>query len=277
MMERLSKTDSRIIYAILLVSMIIPLLKPLGLPLSTPSETKALYEMIEAIPSGTTIAISMDCSAAGYDELAPGTIAVLTHVARKGLKVIGVSVLEAGPSLLQKAIESSELGEKENGKDYVNLGFVAGGETAMASIAADIKGMYPVDFHGDSTANMPILNGIKTLQDVELLICVATGTPGVPEWIRQVGDPLKVPIATIVIAGLVADYAPYMHSKQLVGMVPGLRGAAGYEGLVGKLGRGTAGIDAQSVAHVVILALVVVGNIAFFSTKGKDQGKGGKA
>jgi len=277
MMERITKTDSRVIYAILLVSMIIPLLKPLGLPLTTPAETQALYDLIESIPSGTPIAISMDCSAAGYDELAPGTIAVLTHAARKGLKVIGISVIDAGPSLLQKSIEASELGQKEQGIDYVNLGFVAGGETAMASIARDIKGMYPVDFTGKSTSNMPVLNGVNTLQDVELLICVATGTPGVPEWIRQVGDPLKVPIATVVIAGLVADYAPYMQSKQLVGMVPGLRGAAGYEGLVGKLGRGTAGIDAQSVGHVVILALVVVGNIAYFATKGRGKGKGGKA
>ncbi len=277
MIERLNRIDTRVIYAILLVSMIIPLVKPLGLPLTTPPETTALYEMIEAMPAGTPIVVSMDTSPGGFDEVSPAATAVLSHAARKGLRVIGVAFWDAGPSLLQKVFDASLMSTKEYGKDYVNLGFVAGAETGMAAVARDIKGMYPVDFNGDSTASMPVLDGIDTLQDVELLICVATGTPGVPEWIRQVGDPLKVPIATVVVAGLVADYAPYMQSKQLIGMAPGLRGAAGYEGLIGILGRGTAGIDAQSIGHVVVLGLVVVGNIAYFGSKGKDEGKGGKA
>ena len=66
-----------------------------------------------------------------------------------------------------------------------------------------------------------------------------------------------------MIAGLVADYAPYMHSRQLIGMVPGLRGAAGYESLIDMKGLGTAGLDAQSIAHIVILLLIVLGNVAF--------------
>lgn len=277
MIEKLNRVDGRVIYAILLVSMIIPLVQPLGLPLTTPPETLALYEKIEALPAGSPIVVSMDTSPGGFDEVSPATTAVISHAAKKGLRVIGIAFWDAGPSLLQKVFDSSLMSEKEYGKDYVNLGFVAGGETGMAAVARDIKGMYPVDFAGNSTSNMAVLNGVSSLNDVALVICVATGTPGVPEWIRQVGDPLKVPVATVVIAGLVADYAPYMQSKQLAGMVPGLRGAAGYEGLVEILGRGTAGIDAQSVAHLVILLLVVAGNILYFSSKGKAEGKGGKA
>jgi hypothetical protein len=278
MIERLNQLDSRIIYALVLVSMIVPLLKPLGLPLNVPPETVALYEKIEAMAPGTPIAISMDASPGGFDELEPGITAVLNHVARKELRVIGISFWEAGPSLLQKVIDASDMGAREYGTDYVNLGYVAGGETGMAAVARDVKGMYPVDFNGDPTANMSVLNGIDTLQDVEMIICVAIGTPGVPEWIRQVGDPLDVTIATVVFAGLVAEYVPYTQSRQLDGMVPGLRGAAGYEGLISKVARGTAGIDAQSMAHVVILALIVIGNVAYFVTKsGKGEGKGGNA
>jgi hypothetical protein len=87
---------------------------------------------------------------------------------------------------------------------------------------------------------------------------------------------MGVPIATIVIAGLVADYAPYIQSKQLIGMIPGLRGAAGYESLIDMLGRGTAGLDAQSVAHLMILIFVLVGNIVYFAERSREKEESAK-
>ena len=33
-----------------------------------------------------------------------------------------------------------------------------------------------------------------------MIISISSGTPGVPEWIRQVGDPLGIPIATVIVA-----------------------------------------------------------------------------
>jgi len=277
LLEKLSNLDGRIVYGILLVSMVLPLLNPLGLPLTTPAETVAMYDMIESMPEGSPIVFSMDCGAAGFDEISPGATAVISHMARKGLRVIGVSFVEAGSDLLNKLFDASLMSGKEYGKDYVNLGYLAGGENAMAAAAKDLRAMYPVDFSGSPTSGMQVLSGVNSFTDVKMVICAATGSPGIPEWIRQVGDPLKVPIATVVIAGLVADYAPYLQAKQLVGLVPGLRGAAGYEGLIGILGRGMAGIDAQSVAHLVILLLVVLGNAVYFANKRKSSEKGAKA
>ncbi len=263
MTSKLRLVGNRIIYGILLLSLVIPLIWPIGLPMTIPEEVEKLYEMIERLSPGSAVAISFDLSPGGYDELNPAAVAVMNHLARKGIRLIGMAFWDAGPNLFERTCGMSLYADKVYGTDYVNLGFLAGGENAMAAAARDIKGSFGRDFHGNNLHDMPILRDVDSFNDIELLIVVASGNPGVPEWIRQVGDPIGVPIATIVIAGLVADYAPYMHSRQLIGMVPGLRGAAGYESLIDMKGLGTAGLDAQSIAHIVILLLIVLGNVAF--------------
>lgn len=276
-LQKLSRIDSRLLYGVLLVSMVVPLIKPLGLPLTVAPETKRMYDLIESLPPRSAVVISMDCSPGGFNELSPGTIAILNHMAKKDLRVIGIAFWETGPSLLETCFAASLFRHKEYGRDYVNLGYVAGGENAIAAVAKDILGLFPRDFRGNPTAGMAVLQDIKTLSDARLVITVAVGNPGVPEWIRQVGDPLRIPIATVVIAGLVADYVPYIQSKQLVGMLPGLKGAAGYESLIGMPGKGTSGIDAQSIAHLVIIFLVVLGNaLHFIELKRTRAGKGGQ-
>ena len=271
MLSKLGRIDSRVLYFILLLSFIIPLLRPLGLPMVISDEVQKTYDLIESLPSGSRVVVSFDLSPGGYDELAPATVAVFNHMAMKGIRMVGMSFWDAGPSLLDRSLAGSLYADKEYGTDYVNLGFLAGGENAMSAVARDITGAFPRDFYDRPTANMPIFDGLQAFKDVELVIVVATGNPGVPEWIRQVGDPMDVPIATIVIAGLVADYAPYMQSRQLIGMIPGLRGAAGYEALIDMLGLGTAGLDAQSAAHLMILFFVLIGNIVYFVERKREK------
>ena len=77
-----------------------------------------------------------------------------------------------------------------------------------------------------------------------------------------------------MIAGLVADYAPYIQSKWLIGMIPGLRGAAAMS--LSDMLRGTAGLDAQSVAHLMILIFVLVGNIVYFAERSREKEESAK-
>ena len=70
-----------------------------------------------------------------------------------------------------------------------------------------------------------------------------------------------------VTAVSVAGCAPYVQSGQIVGVVGGLGGAAEYEKLVDHPGKATAGMGAQSMGHLLILALVILGNIGYISTK----------
>lgn len=277
MPSQLGRIDSRLIYVILLLGFVIPIIRPLGLPMTISEQVQSVYDLIESFPPGTPVIVSFDIGPGAYEELGPTTIAVFNHLARKNVRLIGLSFWQTGPTLLEKSIEMSLYADKEYGTDYVNLGFLAGGENAIAFAAKDILGAFGKDYHGNSSSAMPIFTGIHSFQDVELALVVATGNPGVPEWIRQVGDPMGVSVGTILFSGLVADYAPYVQSKQLTGVIAGLRGAAAYEALTGIFGRGTAGLDAQSVAHLLILLFVFFGNIIYIferrqETKNQEQG-----
>jgi hypothetical protein len=46
-----------------------------------------------------------------------------------------------------------------------------------------------------------------------------------------------------------------------------MKGAAEYEKLVGVMGLGTRGMDAQSVSHLVVFAFILIGNLAYFTLR----------
>jgi hypothetical protein len=47
----------------------------------------------------------------------------------------------------------------------------------------------------------------------------------------------------------------------------GMKGAAEYEILLGVSGLATSGMDAQSIAHVVIIFFIVFGNVIYFAIR----------
>ena len=64
----------------------------------------------------------------------------------------------------------------------------------------------------------------------------------------------------------------FLRSGQINGLIGGLQGAAEYETLIGRKGMAVAGMDAQSATHFVIIVLVVLCNVFYFTLRG-DKGK----
>jgi len=275
MLKKLANLDRRVIYAVVFLSLSIPLIWPIGMKVSVDPSTQALYNLIESVPAGSPVLVSMDTSPGGFGELASGAAAMFNHMSMRGLKIIAVGFFDTGPSLMETALGGSAYKNKTYGTDYVNLGYLAGGENAISAMAKDIPGSFPKDYRGNLTSSMPIMQGINTAEDVALVVSISSGTPGIPEWIRQVGDPMKVPIAAVLVAVNVPNMTPYLQAGQLKGMIPSMKGAAGYEVLMGVKGLGTAGMDAQSVSHLAILAFAVLGNLVYALTKKAEPAKGG--
>jgi len=70
---------------------------------------------------------------------------------------------------------------------------------------------------------------------------------------------------------MVSELYPYLQTKQLVGLMPGLLGAAEYEKLINTPEKGTEGMSVQSFVHLLIVVLVIFGNMAFFIRRRKEQ------
>jgi len=77
------------------------------------------------------------------------------------------------------------------------------------------------------------------------------------------------PIAGATTAISAPRQYPYLSSGQLLGLLGGLKGAAEYETLVERKDRATAGMDSQSIAHVIIVIFIIVGNIILIRERRK--------
>ena len=128
-----------------------------------------------------------------------------------------------------------------------------------------IAKVYPTDADGRPLSQLPVMAGVQSYKDVALLVDLASSsTPG--SWIGYAHERYKLAMAAGITAVMATDYYPYLQTGQLVGMINGLKGAAEYEALIEHPGLGTLGMSAQSIAHVFIILLVIIGNIALFAS-----------
>jgi hypothetical protein len=104
------------------------------------------------------------------------------------------------------------------------------------------------------------------------LIVDITPSGTVPTLIRYIYGIYRTPIGYACTGVMAPEGFPYLDSGQLVGILKGLVGAAEYERLIGYRGEATERMPAQSFAHVLIIALVAVGNIQFLLSRRRSKG-----
>ncbi|SHK22960.1 hypothetical protein SAMN02745227_01844 [Anaerobranca californiensis DSM 14826] len=269
-LEKLQRIDRKIIYAVLLAAIIIPLLFPLGIEVKVSQATQDFYNIIENLPKGSVILISYDFDAASAPELYPQAQAITRHALNKGHKIIAVATWYAGPTFADRTF-NAVAGDKEYGKDYVNLGFKPGGGVMLNALARDIHQTFPEDVTRTKIGSIPIMQNVKNINDIDLIISLSAGDPGTRTYVEQIGSQYDVPILTGVTAVSAPGMTPYLQSGDLKSMISGLAGAAQYETLINRPGLGLGGMDAQSVAHFTIIAFILVGNIAYVVTKKKKK------
>jgi hypothetical protein len=188
----------------------------------------------------------------------------------KGWKIVVIAFWDQGPmvfrTLLSQVDPAADYG-LVYGEDWVEMGYIVGRETGMAALATDIWAQVPRDFiENQPVSSWPIMQDIKTVEDVDLVISFETGTPGFPEWARQWNTPFGTPFIVGCIGVSVPGMAPYLTTGQLSALLPGLTASAEYENLIGKPGLAVAASDAVSMSHLLVFLLVLLGNIAFFAS-----------
>jgi len=62
-----------------------------------------------------------------------------------------------------------------------------------------------------------------------------------------------------------------IQSRQVLAGVLGMKGAAEYEVLIGHPGTATAGMDAQSFSHALIIVFIIVGNLGYIFTRKEEE------
>lgn len=261
---RLLRMDRRIIFVLIALATLIPLLYPIGLPIRVSPEVRRVYEYIESLPPGSVFLMSLDFDPASKPELYPMAVALLNHAFKRDLKVIGMTLWVTGTGMAENVVSSvgSQYG-KQRGVDYAFLGYSPGGSNVIINMCQDLNATFPADHYGERTTDLPVLRGIKSLRQVDYVVSLAAGSPGVEAWYvfgkEKCGFELGGGVTAVIAPGLY----PFLGTGQINGLIGGLRGAAEYETLIGMKGKAVAGMDAQSATHFVIIGLILLCNLFY--------------
>lgn len=270
---KIGQVDRRWIFLVLAIVVIIPILNPIGMPIRPTETTQVVYDAIEELPPNSNVLLSVEYSPSTKPENHPMTISILRHLFRNDHKVFVTCLWPDGQFMAQDALKQvadEEFG-KVYGEDYVFLGFRPGNEAVVKGIVSNIRKLYTVDVYQTKIDEIPLMEGITNFSDFAFLFSCSAGYPGTIEWVQYAADPTGVPMSSGVTSIQVNEVMPYVQAGQMKGVLAGMPGAAEYEALIGQKGSATSGMDAQSVAHLVIVLFIILGNAAYFIERKRSR------
>jgi hypothetical protein len=277
LLERISSLDRRWIFLVVGLSVVLPIIVPIGLPVTTTGSTRMAFEYIEKLKPGDIVWISFDYGPSSAPENDPMAEAVMRHCFLRKIKVVVLALYPLGGLGLANDAVAKVTGEfpVKDGVDYVNLGYKDGAAAVMRKLGDNIADAFPTDVNGVPIAGLPIFKGVRTIRQAALIFTAATGPIG-EYWITQVNAQFGTPVIIGPTAVSAPKYYAYLNSGQLVGMLGGLKGAAEYEKLLSaqypqmdryyhgtKYFTATKGMDAVTAFHLMMMAFIVAGNVAF--------------
>jgi hypothetical protein len=272
--DKFENLDRRWVYLLSWLFVLFPLIYPLGLPVPINKESQQWFKAISDIPDGSTVVFAPMYGTSGMPELFPMTLATMHQLWSRDIKVIVVSFWAEGPLVFTQLLAQMDPTSygKVYGEDWINLGYIPGSEPAMRAFGDDMAKAVAKDYiEGKNLSEFPIMQTVNSANDIDLIISIETGTPGLTEWLRQWNEPYKTPIVVGCIGVSAPGMAPFLQSGQLSALLPGLTSSAEYELLLNRKGLAIAGVDAVSMSHILVVALVVLGNIAYFVNRGKKN------
>ena len=293
-LRNIRDVDRRFIYLAILLAVVVPLVMVafgLNFPTTVTPEVQRIFDRIESLVGDERcVLIAMDYDPSTQPELQPMAKVVIRHCMLRRIKVIGITNAITGIGLGISAMTTvAEEYGLVNGEDWVFLGFQTPPVVVMLGIGENIKDVFPTDYYGTLSTEIPMLENVTDYDDLGLLVALAGNTLPV-SWVTYAGTRYDVPIATGVTAVSAADFYPYLQTGQFIGMMGGIKGAAEYEELLERLEeslgtyeprmagfspeerhhlekdrrKARRAMNPQSIAHIVIILFIILGNITYF-------------
>lgn len=264
--EWLSKLDRRWIFLAMGVLVLEPLLFPIPLPIRVTPPVRGFVGAIDAVAPGSTVLMSCDYDPSSIPEMVPMTRTAFRHLMSRDCRVVVTCLFSGGPGLVDSVITevAREFPQKAYGTDWVNLGYKSGNEAVMVLMGQGIANVFPRDYRGNETRSLPLMRSVRDYSSFPLLVNISGGYPGTKEWVQQVQARFHLPMVAGVTAVSAPEFYPYLQSRQLLGMLGGMAGAAEYEVARKESGSATKGMAAQSLGHLLVALCIVLGNVIQF-------------
>lgn len=266
----LERIDRRWIYLILAAAVVAAVLARPVFRDRPGKLSQPVFDLVESLPPGTPVLLSLDYSPSSAPELEPVAEALVRHALIRGLPLCTMSLWPTGNHMAQRLASNviePEFPDAVQGRDWVSLGFQAGGELLVHALVDSLGSRYATDVRGVPLDSLPALAGVENLGGFGLVMSLSAGTPGLKEWVLYGGDVGGFPLAGACTGVGAPQFFPY-YPRQVFGLLAALKGGAEYEAAltarypdrVPPVMRATRGMGPQTAAHLVIVAFVVLGN-----------------
>jgi hypothetical protein len=257
------EVSSKVFSLIMLILFCLPVIHPLGFPFKISTETEKFYDKINTLPPGSTVIVAQGNWFGTIPQVEAGLVVTLKILfeSNRDLKVIIFHTHPEGVSVTKLILDkiSLEMAGRKYGEDYILFGYTPSSESSIAAFAADIRKAYPNDIEGTSIDDIPLMNGINNIADVDLFIYGGGGpTPDI--YFRQVYDTYKVDIIIIIYEGGQVMMLPFM-GQAIKALITGSTGAAELELLTKKFGLAVTMIDITNLMIIGFLTCVIIANI----------------
>jgi hypothetical protein len=231
-----------------------------------------LIQVVNNVPVDRPALLVFDYEPGYTAELSGVAGALLENLLARGVSVVTLSTRPSGPPLALELV--GEIGAShgiENGRDYVHLGYLSGGPTAVqlfsaAPKSAILKGfMLPADMQARTPWDLPVLRDVSALSDFGMVAVLAAGTDTARTWAEQASPWLDGrPLVMVLSTGAEPLIRPYFESQdpQVDGILAGLPAAVAYEEINGRPGAALGRWDAFG-AGTLAVELVLLAGVAY--------------
>jgi hypothetical protein len=269
--DRLLTIDRRWIYLVMTIGVLIPAVRGFNVPVGVSSEVRSIYDFVDRLAPGDVIFIAIDFDPSNLAELQPMTESILSQAFEKNVRVVITALSQFGPAMADGIITRiAQAQGKQNGVDYTFLGYKPYPAITILAMGTDFRVPFPTDYYGTPIDQIPMMQDLHNYSNVKAVVSLAGGNVA-DMWIQYGNAKYGMPLALGVTGVMASDYYPYLQSKQIFGLIPGMKGAAEYEQLRGSRGEGSRGMPYQVITHLVILVFMVVTNVAYLAQRRARQ------
>jgi hypothetical protein len=283
--ERMMSLDRRWIFLLLAIVCLVGYAMTFEVPIVPSHEVKSVYDFVDSLKPGQIVFLAVDYDPSNMAELHPMTYAILEQCFRKELRVIITALSANGPGMADQAIrdvcDSMKVDHEyngvlykartiERGKDYTFLGYKPYPSITILGMGQNFRIPFPNDYYGTPLENIPMMKGVINYDQVACVISLAAGNIA-DMWISDGQGRYNFKLAFGLTGVMGADYYPYLSSKQVFGIIPGLYGAAQYEKLADNPGMAKDGMRVQLPAHWLIILFIAVGNLGYLASRRRIQ------
>jgi hypothetical protein len=264
--EKILELDRRILWVIYIIIAFGLNLYPVGLPVPTYEWVEDFYDTIDNLEPGDYVHVTWSLDPSIMDALV-GSGTAMKHLMRKeGVKVIHWCQRPEGIPIMNEIIEKANPSRynKVYGEDWVNLGFIAGGETALAAMGSNLKGISTQDFYGNDLNTLPAWTELDGDWSKVVLLVSFGYKEATDDVRRQLQTNYGIPIVQVGSAQHFHAQYHFYATGSIIGMLFGQTDNAAYDILVGISSRASIATDVLSGVHIMIMFYIIVANIAYF-------------